>query len=101
MSKSIYATPQFYQAVAERAIRTFAQSAVAMLGGEMAGIMDTDWAGVGSVAGMAAIMSIMMSFATAATGSGIAIGPETVDTPLDDDPKDAGVSDEPTHRAES
>lgn len=44
-----------------RAIKTVAQTAVGMLGGEMLGIMDADWLAVASVSAMAGIVSLLTS----------------------------------------
>lgn len=98
MTRSIYTTSAFWQAAVERAIRTLAQGALAAIGTDAIGVMDADWAAIGSVAVMAAVLSLLMSIATASTGTGIALGPETVDTPVDDDPQDAGIGDPATHR---
>lgn len=46
-----------------RAIKTFAQTAVGMLGGDAMGIMDVDWVAVLSVAAVAAIASLLTSVA--------------------------------------
>ena len=46
-----------------RAIRTFAQTAVGMVGGEMVGLLDVDWVGVLSVSVTAAILSLLTSVA--------------------------------------
>lgn len=46
-----------------RAIRTFAQTAAGMLGGDMVGVLDVDWAAVLSVAAMAAVVSLLTSIA--------------------------------------
>ena len=46
-----------------RAIRTFAQTAAGMLGGDMVGVLDVNWAAVLSVAAMAAVVSLLTSVA--------------------------------------
>lgn len=46
-----------------RAIRTFAQTAAGMLGGDMVGVLDVNWASVLSVAAMAAVVSLLTSVA--------------------------------------
>ena len=64
-------TAAFLKAVAERAIKTFAQAAAALLVGNGTGLLDTDWAAVLSVAGIAAVVSILTSIGSdALTGSG-------------------------------
>lgn len=54
--------PAFLKAVLERAVKTFAQALAALLASNGAGILDTDWTSSLSVAGMAAVVSILMSF---------------------------------------
>ena len=46
-----------------RALKTFAQTAVGMLGGELVGILEVDWVGVLSVAATAAVLSLLTSIA--------------------------------------
>ena len=46
-----------------RAIKTFAQTAVGMLGGELVGILQVDWLGILSVAATAAVLSLLTSVA--------------------------------------
>lgn len=46
-----------------RAIKTMAQTAVSMLGGDMIGILDAQWISVASVAAMAGVLSILTSVA--------------------------------------
>ena len=46
-----------------RALKTFAQTCVSMLGGEMMGILAVDWLGILAVGGTAAIASILTSLA--------------------------------------
>lgn len=54
---------EWFKAAGIRAIRTFAQTAVGMVGGEMVGLLDVDWVGVLSVAATAAILSLLTSVA--------------------------------------
>lgn len=70
-------TGKFWKAAGERAIRTFAQAALAVLGvaaaGDVAsaGVLDVDWLRVLSVALLAAVISVLMSLGTqAAQGDG-------------------------------
>lgn len=63
-------TVLFWKAVAERAIKTFAQGAVALLVGDGIGITDVNWATVASVAGLAAIASVLTSVASAGATDG-------------------------------
>lgn len=55
---------EFWSYAGERAIKTFAQTALATLGGGTVGILAVDWLGVASVAGGAAVLSILTSIAT-------------------------------------
>ena len=54
---------EWFKAAGIRALRTFAQTAVGMVGGEMVGLLDVDWIGVLSVAVTAAILSLLTSVA--------------------------------------
>ena len=54
---------KWLKAAGIRAVKTIAQTAVAMLTGDMVGIMDVDWLGVASVAAMAGIVSLLTSVA--------------------------------------
>lgn len=58
----------FWRDALERAIRTFAETAVAMLGVGV-GFGAINWATVASVAGVAAIVSILTSVAATRRGS--------------------------------
>ena len=54
---------KWVRAAAVRAVKTMAQTAVAMLGGEMVGIHTTEWGAVLSVSLMAGIVSVLTSVA--------------------------------------
>lgn len=56
-------TIKWLKAAGLRAIRTFAQTAVAMLGGDMVGLMEVDWLAVLSVSATAAVVSLLTSIA--------------------------------------
>lgn len=58
-------TVNFWQGAGERAIRTFAQAAAAMLSAGAVGVMDVDWMTVLSVALLAALMSLFTSIGNA------------------------------------
>lgn len=60
----------FWKATAERSIKTFAQSAAALLIGDGVGLLDVDWVAVGSVSGLAAVVSILTSVGSAAATDG-------------------------------
>lgn len=110
-------TKRFWVSLAERAVKTFFQTLIAVwpIGDATLGLYDVDWKKSASVAAMAAIVSVAMSMASAPIGpdgSPSLVGeppkqpaevlkPETPDpedaTPsgrhvLDDDPDDRPVS---------
>lgn len=61
----------FWKAATERAIRATAWCAGGLLGTNATGLLDTDWKGVLSAAGMAGVLSILGSIGTdAVTGNG-------------------------------
>lgn len=81
-------TLAFWIAAGNRAVRTFAQAAVAILTAGSVGILEADLAGAASAGGLAALVSILMSIATPGqveAGSGAA---EPEDTGLDLDADD-------------
>jgi hypothetical protein len=55
-------TKKFLKDAAERAVATFAQTAIAVLTVSV-GLHDVDWLNVGSVAGLAALLSVLKSVA--------------------------------------
>jgi hypothetical protein len=60
----------FLLATLERAIRSFAASLASLLTADGSGILDTDWGDRLSVAGMAAIVSILFAIAGTTAGKG-------------------------------
>jgi hypothetical protein len=58
-------TRKFWTAAGERAVKTLAQTAVALLAGDGVGLLDVDWLRIGSVAGLAAVLSLLMSIGSA------------------------------------
>lgn len=54
-------TKQFWKDAAERAVKTFAQAAVAVLTAGATGLLDVEWVHVFSVSGLAALVSILTS----------------------------------------
>ena len=80
MSKftSKFADAAFWGTVGDRAVSTFAQSAVAVLGANITGIIDVDWGQLASVAGLAALLSVLQ--AVAARGGVSTVEVEAGDT---------------------
>ncbi|MER7280433.1 holin [Dactylosporangium sp. NPDC000244] len=58
----------FWKAAAERAAKTFAQAALALLVGDGIGVLDIDWGKVGSVGLLAAVASLLTSLVSAPFG---------------------------------
>lgn len=58
----------FWAYSAERAVKTAAQSAAALLSVGYAGLLDVDWAGVASASGLAALLSLLTSLQKCAPG---------------------------------
>ncbi len=76
---SIYTSGAYWTATAERAVKTVAQSAAALLVGNGVGILDVDWSQTGSVSALAGIVSVLTSVASAQIGGdGPSVGPEVV-----------------------
>lgn len=64
-------TLAFWRAAAERAIKTFAQTLAALLVADGTGLLDSAWVARLSVAGMAALVSLLTSVGSdVATGDG-------------------------------
>lgn len=61
-------TKAFWKGTAERAVRTFAQALIAVFGTEATGLLAVDWPGALSAAGMAAVISVLMSLAASGIG---------------------------------
>lgn len=61
-------TKLFWKDAFERAVKTFAQAAVAVLTARTIGLFEVDWVNLASVAGMAALVSVLMSIASAGVG---------------------------------
>jgi hypothetical protein len=62
-------TAEFWKATAERSIKTFAQAWAAVLVANGTGILDTEWTAGLSVAGMAALLSVLTSVGSAGVGN--------------------------------
>ena len=56
----------FWKAALERSIKTAAQAAIALIGTGAVGFTDLDWLQIASVSGVAAVVSILTSLASAA-----------------------------------
>ena len=54
-------TVEFWSYAGERSIKTFAQTAIASLGAGSVGLLSLDYAGLISVAGGAALLSVLTS----------------------------------------
>ena len=55
---------RFWKATGIRAIKTVAQTAVALIGTNAVGITDVNWVGVASGAALAGVVSVLTSIAT-------------------------------------
>lgn len=58
-------TKDFWVDALERAVKTFAQAAVATISANAMGVLDVDWLAVLSVAALAGVISIFTSVASA------------------------------------
>ncbi|HEX5996286.1 MAG TPA: holin [Jiangellales bacterium] len=63
-------TRAFWVRLGERAVKTAAQSAAALLTADGLGLLAVDWPQVGSIAGMAAVVSVLTSLGSAPFGPG-------------------------------
>lgn len=61
-------TGNFWKQAAERALKTFAQAALALLTGDGLGVLDVNWGDVTSVGALAAIASVLTSIVTSGVG---------------------------------
>ncbi|NMW65974.1 hypothetical protein HHJ78_10810 [Mobiluncus mulieris] len=66
---SIYAGKLFWAGMCERAVKTFAQSLVALIGTSTVAIHTLDWGMMLSTAATAAVLSVLTSLATPETAS--------------------------------
>jgi Putative lactococcus lactis phage r1t holin len=73
-------TKAFWTATLERSIKTFAQSWAAVLVANGTGILDTAWEAGLSVAGMAALLSVLTSVGSAGVGpAGPSLASESIE----------------------
>ena len=63
-------TKAFLLAIIERAVKTFAQSAAALLVAAGTGLLAVDWLQILSVAGLAAVVSVLTSVGTGVVTDG-------------------------------
>ncbi len=63
-----YLNPTFWIDAAERAVKTFAQTAVAIIGAEAISILSVDWIETGLVSLTAAVVSLLTSVGSAQIG---------------------------------
>lgn len=72
---------RFWVAASERAIKTFAQTLVALIGTGAIGIMDLDWLQMLSVAATATVLSVLTSIASSNFGAhpGPSLADETIE----------------------
>jgi len=61
-------TRTFWRSTAERAVKSFAQSLLAILGISGLGLLDVDWVTTLSTAGMATLLSVLTSLASEGVG---------------------------------
>lgn len=61
-------TSRFWVAAVERAVKTWAQSMVALIGANAVAVTDLDWLQLFAVSGTAAIVSLLTSVASAGIG---------------------------------
>ena len=75
---------RFWIAAAERAVKTFAQTLVALIGTGAVGIMDLDWAQMIGVSLTATLLSVLTSIGSANFGKNT--GPSLADETIEPDP---------------
>jgi hypothetical protein len=75
---------RFWIAAAERAIKTFAQALIALIGTSAMNILELDWTQMLGVSATAAVVSILTSVASANFGPNY--GPSLMDETIEPDP---------------
>ena len=90
-------TLAFWKDAVIRAVKTFAQSAVAVLAAGATGLLGTDWVQLLSVAGLAAVVSLLTSIASGdSIGTAYALATTVTDTtPVESNPATAAAVTQP------
>jgi r1t holin len=65
---SFLAQSSFWIQTAERAVKTVAQTAVATITANATGLLDADWVTIGSVSGLAGLVSVLTSVGSGYVG---------------------------------
>jgi hypothetical protein len=74
---------KFLTATAERAVKTFVQTLLALLGTDAAGVLSVDVVVAAKVAGASALLSVLTSFASSSVGkSGPSLAGESTEADL-------------------
>lgn len=66
---SFLAQSSFWIQTVERAVKTVAQTAVATITANATGLLDADWTTIGSVSGLAGLVSVLTSIGSGAVGN--------------------------------
>jgi Putative lactococcus lactis phage r1t holin len=66
---SVLTSKLFLMDAGERAVKTVAQSMVAILSAGAVGVLDVDWLNLLSISGMAGLLSLLTSVASAGSGN--------------------------------
>jgi len=73
-------TKAYARSTLERALKTFAQALLATLTASGTGLLDSDWVGALSLAGMATVLSVLTSVGSAGIGGdGPSLAGETLE----------------------
>lgn len=85
---------EWAQAAGIRAVRTFAQTAVSLIGTGAVGFTDLDWVQIASVSGVAAVLSLLTSIAGLPEVDEPEDEPKALEAPeSEDEVADDGVED--------
>jgi len=58
-------TVAFWKGAAERSIKTFAATLAGLIAGDGLGVIDVDWGGAASVAGLATVVTLLIAIGNA------------------------------------